>query len=369
MLKALLSEHSIIYRDFGRSAAKNLWVLVGCLLKGRTTNLNRLKDYVSDLLDKPMTDPESHYKRLLRFFQDFARPEFVAAVLETAYGYLQGQSRFLLLDGSSWQIGQRKVHFLTLSSLLHGVAVPVAWQELGHWGSSDQAQRQAFLEDVSQRLDLKGQILLADREYIGRQWLHYLHRQGINFVIRLRMADYAPELQAATGWSWPVVVAHALSHRQPWAIEIRLKKCPMWVVLMRNPQPVADQPLLMWITSLPEAAQAAEAYRQRWQTECLFKHLKTNGFNLQQVNLKNPNRLNLMMAAVVLAYVVSLAEGLRQPTKALKRYAQGAVYRAVSLFRQGLSRLTRYFGSLVQLLTHLLSLRSPTPWHLLKNVQ
>lgn len=227
MLQTLLGEHSAIYRDFGRSAAKNLWVLVGCLLKGRTTNLNRLKDYVSDLLEKPMTDPESHYKRLLRFFQGFAQPEFVASVLGTAYGYLQGQSRFLLLDGSSWQIGQRKVHFLTLSSLLHGVAVPVAWQELGHWGSSDQAQRQAFLEAIGQRLDLKGQILLADREYVGRQWLHYLHQQGIDFVIRLRMADYAPELRAATGWSWPVVVAHALSHRQPWAIEIRLGGTPL----------------------------------------------------------------------------------------------------------------------------------------------
>lgn len=369
MLKALLSEHSTIYRNFGRSAAKNLWVLVGCLLKGRTTNLNRLKDYVSELLDKPMTDPESHYKRLLRFFQSFARPDFVAAVLETAYTYLQGQSRFLLLDGSSWQIGQRKVHFLTLSSLMEGVAVPIAWQELGHWGSSDQVQRQSFLEAVSQRLDLRGQLLLADREYIGRQWLHYLQEKGIDFVIRLRMGDYVPELRTATGWSWPVVVAHALSHRQPWAIEIQLKKRPMWVVLMRNPQPVADQPLLMWITSLSDAAFAAEAYRQRWQTECLFKHLKSNGFNLQEVNLKDPNRLNLMMAVVVLAYTLSLREGLRQPAKAVKRYVQGMTYRAVSVFRQGLSRLTRHFGSLLQLLKHLLSLKSPTQWHLLKNVQ
>lgn len=88
-------------------------------------------------------------------------------MLETAYGYLQGQSCYLLLDSSSWQIGQRKVHFLTLSSLLHGVAVPVAWQELGHWGSSDQAQRQAFFEAPGQRLDLRGQILLADRDRAG----------------------------------------------------------------------------------------------------------------------------------------------------------------------------------------------------------
>ena len=28
---------------------------------------------------------------------------------------------------------------------------------------------------------------------------HYLHQQGINFVIRLRMADQAPELRGATG--------------------------------------------------------------------------------------------------------------------------------------------------------------------------
>ena len=53
--------------------------------------------------------------------------------------------------------------------------------------------------------------------------------------------------------------------------------------MKRNPAACPAEPILYWITSLPEAITASELYRKRWKIEICFKCFKTNGFNLQQM--------------------------------------------------------------------------------------
>ncbi|MBK6932331.1 MAG: hypothetical protein IPH12_16325 [Saprospirales bacterium] len=41
-----------------------------CLLPlARTVNLYKMKDFVGGVLEKPIPNPQSHYKRLIRFFR------------------------------------------------------------------------------------------------------------------------------------------------------------------------------------------------------------------------------------------------------------------------------------------------------------
>jgi hypothetical protein len=69
-------------------------------------------------------------------------------------------------------------------------------------------------------------------------------------------------------------------------------------VMMPNPKLEAEEVVMIFLTTLTNAANAAKLYAQRWKIECLFKHMKTNGFNLEDMNLKNANK-NLLMMAIV----------------------------------------------------------------------
>ncbi len=50
--------------------------------------------------------------------------------------------------------------------------------------------------------DLKGMTLLADREYVGKEWFKFLKTNKIHFVIRLRMGDYEEDANASKGRSY-----------------------------------------------------------------------------------------------------------------------------------------------------------------------
>jgi len=42
------------------------------------------------------------------------------------------------------------------------------------------------MSDAAQLFELKGKILLADREYVGDDWLRFLSDLGIDFVVRFK---------------------------------------------------------------------------------------------------------------------------------------------------------------------------------------
>ncbi|MBN8749642.1 MAG: transposase [Variovorax sp.] len=46
---------------------------------------------------------------------------------------------------------------------------------------------------------------------------------------------------------------------------------------------------------------ALDAYRHRWQIECLFADTKTRGFNIGDTRLTNPQKLSLLLAILALA--------------------------------------------------------------------
>ncbi len=59
-----------MYECYGFGAAKNLHLMVQLLLLGRTANLWKLKDYVGMVLGNEHVQPDSHYRGLIRFFND-----------------------------------------------------------------------------------------------------------------------------------------------------------------------------------------------------------------------------------------------------------------------------------------------------------
>ena len=75
-------------------------------------------------------------------------------------------------------------------------------------------------------------------------------------------------------------------------------------MIVRNRQPDAKEPLLYLLSSLEGKHVIANIYAQRWLIEVCFYHLKSNGFQLEDLGVKQDQRVRLMMALTVFAYVL-----------------------------------------------------------------
>jgi hypothetical protein len=126
-------------------------------------------------------------------------------------------------------------------------------------------------------------------------------------------------------------------------------------VVLKNPKADADEPLIYLLSTLEEAPAAIAArYPIRWKIETCFKHLKSNGFDLEEINLATSSRSKLMMAAVVFAYTLSIHEGLKEYKKVpIKNYATGLKTKSCSVFRNGLDKITAFCADLTTFYAYL----------------
>jgi hypothetical protein len=372
MLSPHLRKFSDFYEKYGLGAVKNLWLLTCIMPIARTVNLYKLKDHVGGLLGNHETDPMSHYRRLTRFFEDWGGQEdFLQDLLRQNLCFLKKMGfKTLIMDGTSWEIGDTAVHYLVLSVLVNGVAVPIYWVQLEKLGSSSQTERKEMFEKALCLFDLSGMTLLADREYIGTIWFKFLKTNKIHFVIRMRTGNFESDVDAAQGKSYWTMFTKCASKNKIIKKQIFIGGEGYSIVMMPNPKHDAKEPVFIFLTTLPDAKKAAELYAKRWKIECLFKHLKTNGYNLEDLNLRDPGKNLLMFAIVTRAYVLAIREGLkRQKTIPMNKYADGSEWPEVSIFREGLAIITGICYRFIGFLKYVFSALSPKNHAIFKNVQ
>lgn len=368
---------------------QNLFIVAEGVFESRTTNLNVVKDKLGNITGVgDQVQACSHYKRLIRFFQlpDAEKKVLTDLLLSVSFFFLQSggrtKAKYLALDGTSWELGDTPIHFLTLSIIINGVSIPIAWQNLSKKGTSNYEERTALFDRALKRYNLKGLILLADREYIGEKWFKYLKSKGLQFVIRLKKEGYRKYVDAQREPTSPVFrqqkwrysamekLAYSKKHRTSGVskqIEIMDEKYTF--VIFKNPKADAKEPLLYFLSTLVERKKIIKAYPIRWKIECCFKHLKSNGFNLEDLNLKKPNKIKLMMAIVCFLYTLCVSQGLlryQQKKKSdYKNYSDGSSALAESIFKKGKSVISMKFHDLrsfLRFIAQLIAGKKPPKW-------
>lgn len=358
MKESLLAKVSKQLPERDKTCVKNLIILAMGILIKETVCLNKIKGAVGAITGKTTTQPLSHYKRLIRIFDDYSFSSLWLELLQVGFSLLRLKSDYLLLDGTSWQRGSRKIHYLTLCVVYRGVAIPIYWEDLQKKGTSNLKERKRVIKKAMKHYNLKDKVLLADREYIGEDWFCFLKDHGIDFVIRLRKKNYREAINAAEGKSYATLEKKALRSRKPGKAlgkSITLQGKRFTFVVLKNPKAGADEPLIYLLSTLQEApACIAARYPIRWKIETCFKHLKSNGFDLEEINLAGKSRCKLMMAVVVFAYTLSIHEGLKQYKKVpVKNYGAGLQTKAYSVFRSGLDKVMASCVSLTAFCTYL----------------
>lgn len=207
-------------------------------------------------------------------------------------------------------------------------------------GHSSQEDRQKLFTQACERYQLSGKILLADREFIGQRWLSFLVDKKIDFIIRMSKNCYKLPISEAPGFVHSKLEKIALKAKKSNKSILKLFQMngnTYSVVMTKNDRNDPEEPLLYFISSLENKIDILNGYRIRWKIENCFKHLKTNGFNLEDLNFSQDPKLCLMVAIVVMAYVLSIEQGISKGIKKIKTYKDKSENLSISYFRQGLS--------------------------------
>lgn len=372
MLTLQLRKFTTLFDNHGLSAVRNLHLMVQLLLVARTVTLWKLKDYVGMALGNTAVLPESHYRRLTRFFgKQSEQPEFQLDIQRQIFKVLRRlKYTHLLLDGTSWKRGEQKYHYMVLSVLAGSVAIPIYWKQLGKIGASSQVERKALFEEAIKLFDLSGMTLLADREYIGQKWFKYLRDKGINFVIRLRFANYYEAVNDQPGKTYQQMYDQCFYQGKFVRKQILIDGEAFYLSMRQNPKGTQGEEVIIFLTPIRPIRKTVDQYVKRWRIECLFRHLKTNGFDLEAINLQPPRKSNLLMAVVCFAYAVTIraAWNVRSTIRRIK-FSDGSVYPAESVFRKGLSIVTSQCANFERFISYMITLIPTSDPPILKNVQ
>lgn len=192
-MKALtnISEFMEYFPKHSKSNIKIFLAVVTCMLTLRTTCLYKCKDKMAGVTQKGKTKAMSHYKQIIRFFKLTGIRDFCEGIFVFILCFMGIESDMIIIDRTNWKIGKKNVNLLTAGVLFHNCFIPLCWEQLDKRGNSNFEERRLLVNRFIRIWEkagksIKGMIAVADREFIGPEWLGYLHEMTFHFVFRLR---------------------------------------------------------------------------------------------------------------------------------------------------------------------------------------
>lgn len=196
-------------------------------------------------------------------------------------------------------------------------------------GSSDHIDRIDLIEQFikcfgKSRID----CIIGDSEFIGKNWINWLKGEKIEYVMCLRNSqnianskgvstrgsDLFRDLKAGTFLN--------LGERKI----CKKESYSAYIVGIRK----KDGELII-IACSSNIKDGNAIYKLRWGIETMFKSLKTGGFNLEDTHIVDPDRLDVLLATVAVAYAITSSVGSKLNNVKLKNHG----YKAKSIIRSG----------------------------------
>ena len=312
--------------------------------------MNRTAEAVGKITEKCKTETESHYKRLTRFVLLNSFGNLWYYILCYGLDLLNLKLSVCYLDGTEWYIGSFRLHILVLAVDYQGIAIPIYFQCYNHKGVLSEYERIEFLKNACKCCPLQDANIIADREFIGNEWFCHFERLALFFTCRIRQGMYKNNLIG--NLSYAQLQKRALKKGQASGlVQVGGQRFRLWVIKKIDTD--SKEPLIYVLTNVLTKRNAPDLYKLRWKIENLFKHLKTNGYNLEALSMTNLSKIRLMFSMVVLAYIMSILTAIderKQKPSKKKNYKDGRSFDAVSVFKQGQSLIKQRFVTLSRFL-------------------
>ncbi|NDV97633.1 IS4 family transposase [Dysgonomonas sp. 521] len=277
--------------------------------------------------------PESSLRRLQRFIASFEfNPNLIAMLIFNLLP--QKKNLMLAIDRTNWKFGEVDINIFMLGVVYQGVAFPLLFTMLPKRGNSNCAERIALVERF---IGLFGReaigAIMADREFVGKDWLDYLNRKQLRYYIRIRnnFKVYLPDKNKM------IKASHLFNHLDvnqfhyySKIIQINNVYCYISGCKMRDD--------FLIVVSFNKPEQAQDYYKQRWQIEMCFKALKSSGFDIENTHLRDIERVEKLLLLVMIAFVWCYKVGIFLHQKipiTIKTHGR----KAKSIFKYGLNHI------------------------------
>lgn len=332
----LLTVFQAHFTDFLNLARIRLVCLfISSLCKVRSVNFSKL----SSGFDNNVA-ASSNYRRIQRFIAEAELPmKWISQLIFTLLP--QKDSLVLVIDRTNWKLGEKNINILMLGVSYKNVAFPLMFRMLDKRGNSHTSERIALIKDF---IEWFGKdcidCLLADREFIGEDWLGFLNENNIRYHIRIRnnFNIYCPKRQKEIK-AWHLFNNLKVGQFQHYnkIMQIRGEYC-----YLSGMKTIKDGKVdFCIVVSFNKPDEALEKYKQRWQIETLFRGLKSSGFNLEDTHVTHLDRLEKLVLLVMVAFVWCYKIGDYIDTEIKPITIKKHRNRAVSVFKYGLDYLAR----------------------------
>lgn len=310
-------------------------LFIGALCKVRTVNFSKLSSGFGNL-----ASTSSNYRRIQRFIAEVDLPmKLISGLIFSLLP--QKDSLILVMDRTNWKLGGKNINILMLGVSYKNLAFPLMFRMLDKRGNSHTHERIALMKDF---IDWFGMdcidCLLADREFVGKDWLSFLSQNNISYHIRIRnnFKIYCPRRQKEIT-AWHLFNSLKMNQMKHYHKIVQMHGEYCYLSGMKTIKEGKIEFCIVVCFKKPD--QALEKYKKRWQIETLFRGLKSSGFNLEDTHVTHLDRLEKLILLVMIAFVwcYKIGDYMDQNIKPIKIKKHGN--RAISVFRYGLEYLSR----------------------------
>jgi len=325
------NELTVILRQvlyFNKQRINFIAEFILALIKVRTVNWVEISQAFSG-----KSKIDSKYRRIQRFFEKCNLCKSMTAYIIAAF-YPCPQGGWLLsLDRTNWNFGIFKINIMMISITMNNIAIPLIWIMLPKQGSSNTAERirliKLFLSIFSKK---HISSLLCDREFVGDKWINWLHKNKINFTVRVRNNFKIMNKKNK------LVKCKKLFYKS--STNGRAIKDPIIIgktkVFIAGARLDSGEWLIVITNHTPDTA--LPRYKLRWGIETLFAALKSRGFNLESTHVACMEKIDTLVALLAIAYVWAYKIGeITEEIEPAKIKSHGKKQK--SIFRLGLDLL------------------------------
>lgn len=320
------------------------WLIIVGIMQARSSSLWKISCYGAD----KKTKRDSHYRRIQRFFSSFSFD--YNQIGRLIFGFLPKNQCFdLAIDRTNWKFGKEHINILYVGAVYSGVIYPLVWLVLpkkSKRGNSSTRHRKALILRLLKIIPSQ-QIgtLLGDREFVGRQWIEFLHEQNINFVMRVRNSEIMKVWHKSyTSLKIKKMAGEILPDKGTMDVspEGMIWDLKLKITLYRMENKKGE--IVALASNCLEGTEALEDYRLRWSIECFFSHLKLKGFDMESTHLQKRTRIKKLCALLAVAFVIAHKTGqILEHKKICSLYIRKHKKPGKSIFRIGLDWIQECF--------------------------
>ena len=329
----------IMQEYFGKSMnlarIKLMAYMLHALCVVQTVSLHKLASAMPTSVER-----DSNLRRIQRFIANYAlNLDLVAMMIFSLLPVKNGL--VLSMDRTNWKFGDFNINILTLGITYKGVAFPLLFSLLNKRGNSNWEERKDIMERFIRLFghDCIG-CLVADREFIGKEWIGWLNDNRIRYYIRIRQDIWV--VKPSTGErirAWWLFNSLKVG-QEKFYYKLFLHK-GQYVYLagsrIKNSDGIPELQILICFNR-PEDGVAS--YKKRWEIETAFRAMKSSGFNIEDTHLRDKVRIARLFAMVCMALVWAYLVGEHKDiyVKPIKILKHGR--RAKSLVKYGLEEIS-----------------------------